>query len=578
MLVRFTPERTAWWLIVALWSSSACADLHLEGISGDALKNVQAYLSLSREPCDSPDWKIRRLFAEADDEIRDALEVYGYYSTVISKRLSLDESCWSAQFEITPGEPVTLRSVSVSVEGPGESDPAFIALMQKNPLQPGQSLDHTLYERYKKQFTDLANRRGYFDAKFTANHIRVRPEEYAADIRLTLISGERYQFGPVIIEQDVVHRELVERYVEFEPGMPYDAGYITRLYESLLVSGYFDRLDIRTEPRIEPERDVLVTIRGTEGKAKTYTGGIGFGTDTGPKLRAGYHNRRRNKLGHQWGVNASISPVISEAGLNYRLPLDNPKAEWLSFDTGYRYEDTDTILSKQAKFGIRRLKSRRSDWLETQFLDVAYEDYAVGEDVGTSFLIIPGLSWSQSVSSGPPRPTSGHRVNMQISGTAEAIGSSVSFFQGNAFAKLIRPLWPSARVLSRAEAGFTLTSNFSDMPASLRYFAGGDFSVRGYEYQSLGPVDASGRVAGGENLLVGSIELDQQVAEKWSVAAFVDAGNAFDDFNDINLKIGVGGGIRWYSPLGAIRIDVAFPLENDAPDSYRLHITLGPDL
>jgi len=561
-----------------LWQASAYAELRIDGVDDKMLGNVEAHLSLAQESCDAPDWKIRRLFAQADGEIRDALEVFGYYSVTVKKQLEIGEPCWRAQFAIDTGPPVTLRSAIVSVEGPGQTDEAFQTLLGKNPLLVGQTLDHAVYENYKKRITELASRRGYFDGTFTASRIHVIPEQQAADILLTFNTGERYRFGQIVIDQDVVHTELVNRYIDFETGMYYNAAYITRLYESLLVSGYFDNLDIRTIPRSEPERNVLVTISGTEGKARTYSGGIGFGTDTGPKLRASYNNRRRNKQGHQSGATASVSQVISEIGLNYRLPLDNPKAEWLSFDTGYRYEDTDTSRSKQAKFGIRRLKSRRSQWLQTEFLDVSYEDYKVGEDSGTSFLLIPGLSWSQAISSGPPRPVSGHRVNLQISGTAEAIGSSVSFFQGDIFGKLIRPLWPSARAIARAEVGFTLTDDFSDMPASLRYFAGGDFSVRGYDYQSLGPLDASGKVAGGENLLVTSIELDQKVAEKWSVAAFVDAGNAFDDFDDMDLKFGTGIGLRWFSPLGAIRVDVAFPLENDSDDNYRLHITLGPDL
>jgi translocation and assembly module TamA len=577
-LIRFVTRSAAWCFVAALGSASAFAKVEFQGISDELLQNAEAHLSLRREPCDAPDWKVRRLFSQADREIRDALEVFGYYNVVVKKRLEIKEPCWEALFEIEPGQPVILRSVTVTVDGPGETDEAFQTLLRKNPLQNGQSLDHTVYENYKKQFSELASRRGYFDGAFATSRIGIQPELNAAEITLIFTTGERYQFGPIIIEQDVVHQDLVRRYIDFETGMPYDARHITRLYESLLVSGYFDNLDIRTVPRSDSNRDVLVTIRGTEGKARTYSGGIGYGTDTGPKLRAAYNNRRRNKQGHQSGAAASVSPVISEIGLNYRLPLDNPRAEWLSFDTGYKYEDTDTSRSKQAKFGIRRLKSRRSNWLETQFLDVAYEDFTVGEDSGTSFLLIPGLNWSQAISSGPPRPTSGHRVNLQISGTAEAIGSSVSFFQGDVFAKLIRPLWPSARVLGRVDAGFTMTNDFSEMPASLRYFAGGDFSVRGYEYQSLGPLDDSGQVAGGEHRFVTSVELDQKIAAKWSVAAFVDAGNAFDEFYDMDLKFGVGAGIRWYSPLGAVRVDVAFPLENDADDTYRLHITLGPDL
>jgi translocation and assembly module TamA len=112
----------------------------------------------------------------------------------------------------------------------------------------------------------------------------------------------------------------------------------------------------------------------------------------------------------------------------------------------------------------------------------------------------------------------------------------------------------------------------------VRFFAGGDVSVRGYAYNSLGPTDPLGAVIGGSNLLVGSVEIDQQIAGNWAIAAFVDSGNAYDKIKDFDPATGVGAGIRWFSPLGPIRIDIAVPLEKDAPDDYRLHITLGPDL
>lgn len=559
-------------------SNDALADVSIEGIEGKLLANVEAHLGLTRENCESPDWKVNRVYSEADTDIRKALEVYGHYVPVIESTLDWPDDCWSALFVIDPGPVVQLRMVNVEIRGAAEKDAAFKELKSKQPLLSGDALDHVVYEDYKKKISDLARRRGYFDGKFEDSAIRVYPEQFAADVSLIYSSGERYLFGPVVIEQDVVRPDLLKRYLDFSSGMPYDAQYVSRLYESLLLSGYFDTLDIRTLPRAEPRRDVEITIRGTESAAQTYTTGLGFGTDTGLKLRAGYSNRRVNKAGHQLDASASASSVISEIGLKYRLPLDRPTAEWLSFDTGYKYEDTNTHRSKTAIFGIKRLKLRPAEWLETRFIDVRYEDFTVADERGTSFLLIPGLSWTQAQSSGPPRPARGHRFNIKLSGTAEQIGSSVAFLQGDVFAKGIRPLWNSARLLLRARAGYTLTSNFRDMPASLRFFAGGDVSVRGYDYQSLGPRNSSGAVIGGKHLLTGSIEFDQRIAENWSIAAFGDAGNAFDDFNDIDAKFSVGAGVRWYSPVGPVRLDVAVPLADEAPDSFRIHITLGPDL
>ena len=112
----------------------------------------------------------------------------------------------------------------------------------------------------------------------------------------------------------------------------------------------------------------------------------------------------------------------------------------------------------------------------------------------------------------------------------------------------------------------------------MRYFAGGDYSVRGYDFETLGPSDDTGNVVGGSHKLVGSVEFDQRVWGRWSAAAFFDSGNAFDDFSKLRFKSGVGAGLRWYSPLGPVRIDLAFPLDDDAPDDWRIHVTLGPDL
>jgi translocation and assembly module TamA len=138
------------------------------------------------------------------------------------------------------------------------------------------------------------------------------------------------------------------------------------------------------------------------------------------------------------------------------------------------------------------------------------------------------------------------------------------------------PLGEANRLLARADLGFTLKEDFEELPASVRYFAGGDNSVRGYGFETLGPTNEEGDVIGGSYLATFSVEFDRLISKKWSVAAFVDTGNAFDSL-DFDFKTGVGLGLRWYSPLGPIRLDVAHPLDDPDRD-YRLHITLGPDL
>ena len=524
------------------------------------------YLRLDDQPCDSQAWLVRMQFAEAEPRIRRALEAFGYYESTIEKSLAFEAECWRATFTIDAGEPVRYGRVDVRVDGAGADQAPWRQIVDSNPLISGQALNHADYEAYKKRFADLATGRGYFDGDFSRSRIDVNPAEKRADVELVFDTGERFSFGPVDIDQDAVDRELIERYIEFERGDPYDASVIARMYNTLLVTGYFDVVDIRTQPRPGPEPDVEVTIRASPSKPRNYSAGVGFGTDTGPKLRAGFFNRRLNTRGHQTGLSTNVSTVTSDIGVVYRIPLEQPRAEWLSLDAGFQYEDTDTRISRLTKAGVKRLQLRGRDWLETQFIDVSYEDYELADGDGTSVLIIPGISWTRVATTGPPRPLRGFRVTFQTSGTVEQIGSDIRFLQAVAYAKLIRPLWGRTRILARIDAGTTATSDFSEMPASLRFFAGGDVSVRGYEFETLGPTDADGNVVGGRHLLSGSIEVDVPVADKWSLAAFVDAGNAFDDVDDINAQVGVGVGARWFSPVGPIRVDVAVPLSDQERD------------
>ena len=145
-----------------------------------------------------------------------------------------------------------------------------------------------------------------------------------------------------------------------------------------------------------------------------------------------------------------------------------------------------------------------------------------------------------------------------------------------ASAKWIWSLPNEARIIFRGEVGTTWKDDFNALPPSVRFFAGGDTSVRGYEYESLGPTDTDGEVIGGSSLAVASVEYEHPIVPRWSVAAFVDSGDAFDD-SSFETNTGVGVGFRWQSPLGPIRVDVAKPFDGDDRGA-RLHISLGPDL
>lgn len=564
----------------ALVTAPAAGSVVFEGLSRTTEKIVRATVALDDESCKAPEARVRRLYRRADKEIRQALEVYGYYAPTIGKSLGREKDCWQARFTIDRGPRVRLRNVRIGVTGAGEGDKALRALLDKNDdLVAGEGLNQRAYDEFKATLAGLAQRRGYFDGRFTASRIDVYPAELAADITVDYASGERYRFGPVTLDQDVVDPQLAMRYVDFKPGEPYDAERLNELYTDLLSGGYFQNVELRTTPRPAPDLDVPVTIVLTAAPPRTWKTGVGYATDTGAKVRMDYLNQRLNRKGHQLEFNSSFSEVLGEATLSYRLPLGSPRDEWLSFDTGYKYENPEDSTSDEFRLGVKNTKRRRGNWRETRSVDYLRERFQVGDEPSsTSNLVIPGISWADQPRLLPSRPRRAHRLTFSVSGTDEILGSDTAFVQLESTGKMILPLWTTARLLVRGEAGWTIKDEFKDLPFSVRYFAGGDDSVRGYDYKSLGPTDADGNVVGGSDKLVGSVEFDQTVFGNWSLAAFVDVGNAFDSFNNLSLKTGVGAGIRWYSPLGPIRFDVGVPLDNDAPDSFRIHVTLGPDL
>jgi translocation and assembly module TamA len=557
--------------------SRAAADVAITGVEGPVAANVLAYLDLDEEPCDAPRWRVEQLYRGAPARIRDALQAFGYYEPGVAPELEFAADCWHARFTITAGEPVLVRSVDLSLTGEAEQDPPFTAALAEAGLTGGAVLNHGAYDQLKRRWSDLARERGYPDARFTVARVDVYPEERAADIALQFDSGVRYAFGATELTQDVLTPGLAASYLDdFREGEPYDARRLTDAYAALAGSGYFRTIDVRPLPAEPNTRTIPIAVTLTSSARTQTSYGIGYQTDTGPRFRFSRTNRRVNDRGHQLGVNLQLSPVVSELTTTYRMPLQQSRSEWLAFDAGIEREDTETSDSERIEFGARRVHERRSGWTRTEMLSFLLEDFEVAEQSGRSRLLMPGVSWLRLRADNEIRPTAGSKLSLEIRGANDGLVSDTSFVQTVAQGIWIWSRPTGQRFLVRGQAGATAKREFAELPASVRFFAGGDNSVRGYGFEELGPVDADGNVIGGSSLLTGSFEFEQPLRERWSLAFFVDSGNAFETSN-VDAKTGVGLGGRWRSPLGPIRIDLAVPLD-DETESYRFHFSLGPDL
>jgi translocation and assembly module TamA len=563
-------------LAAAFGAAAARADVELSGLDPAQSANVRAYLELVNEPCDAPEWRVEQQYDAAPARIRSALEALGYYEPKIVPTIERGAQCWRAKFAITVGAPTLVRKLDVQLTGEAASDATFVVAREQSPLKLGAVLHHGDYEALKRRWLDLAAERGYAEAQFTENRIDVYPMERVADVVLHFDSGKRYRFGEISFQQEVLSEDLIRSYVKIQRGAPYDARDLNVLYTSFANSGYFRNIEVRPLPADRASGEIPVEIVLTGAARRYISYGVGYSTDTGPRLRFNRTNRRFNDQGHQFSIGAQISPLVSEVTLNYRMPIGDPRNEWIAFDAGVKRETTDTADSDSLQIGARRVTRRTADWTRITMLNFLVEDFTVGEQTGRAQLLMPGVDWIRVRTDNSIRTSHGSKLELEARAAADALLSDSSFVQVILHGKWIWSPTERSRLLLRAEIGAMQESDFAALPPSVRFFAGGDNSVRGYDYKSLGPKDSTGEVIGGSQLAVASLEYEHRVRPQWTVAIFVDSGNAFEP-HAFDAKTGAGIGARWQSPLGPIRVDVAHPFD-DPTTNWRLHITLGPDL
>ncbi|MGZ8216551.1 autotransporter assembly complex protein TamA [Methylomagnum sp.] len=548
----------------------------IEGLPEPLEKNVRALLTLAGETADATPERIHLAEDRAPKEIRAALEPFGYYRPKIeTAAVARRDDNWQAEYRIDPGPPIKLTAVDVRLFGEAANTPEMRALAEKFPLKPGDTLDHTLYEKGKSALQDQAAELGFFDARLTAHEILVDLDPYAAQIHLRLESGRRYRFGPISFNETPLDADLPRRYLHFAPGDPYRASAVLALQKSLLGSGYFSQVDVTPKP--EQAKDNTAPVRVDLGMAprNRYDVGAGYGTDTGPRLSLGYRNRYVNGYGHTFQANARLSLIWNELNAVYAIPLADPEKDQLAFTAKSGFEDTVAGRAKVIRAGVRHSTTR---WglRETLALDFLRENFTIAGVNQTTHLLIPGVNYIWLSSDDPIYPDQGFRLDGTLSGAWEGLGSDASLIRLRINAKGVYSFDADDRLIARAQWGELATNDFDRLPLSQRFYAGGDQSVRGYRLNEISPVNGFGQRVGGQHLMVGSLEYNRTVYGDWGMAVFADVGHVYNKLSE-PLKLGVGAGVRWRSPVGPVRLDIGVPLSS-ALDVVQVHLVLGPDL
>ena len=550
----------------------------VEGVEGDMLESVRASIELTKyEDRDVSPIEVRRLFEQADEQIRQALEPFGYYRAEATGKLERPEPAqYRATFRVTPGEPVLVRKERVVIGGDATQLEAVKAALEHFEPKQGERLDHGAYERSKQEIATALANEGYVRAQLVKRRVEVVRAANSAEIDLEWDPGPRHHFGEVHYSDAQFPDSFLQRYTPWRPGEFYSTDDLLELQQALVDADYFSAVAVTPDFEHAKDASVPIDVALVPAKRTVYTASVYVSTDTGPGGKVGFERRWLNRRGHKLSSDVQYSTRMEDYRIQYLIPKPGRPNRNLTFGVGYRDEETDSSTSRMARAAATEVTDRWKGFTRTLGLQYLNGDFEIAKQQHSTSLLYAEGVLTRKKANDLYFPLSGYNLLYGLRVAAESVASETSFAQVRAEAKWLQQVGKDGRAILRGMLGGMVVDNFDALPPELRFFAGGDRSIRGFDYQQIGDLDAAGEVIGGEYQAIASAEYEHYFLEKWGAAIFVDAGDAFTKSFDVN--VGAGVGLRWKSPVGLVRLEIARPVVSDFDHSWRVHLIIGPDL
>lgn len=501
-----------------------------------------------------------------------AIQPFGYYS---SQMTVLDDGDFIS-VNVFLGEPLVITNINLEVIGEGRQDDWFSSRFKQFPLSKGQPLLQKPYDDFKSNMLATAVSRGYFDFRWQAARLDLVREEHEANVLLIAQSGPRYKFGPLVIKGNALAIEIINKVNPLKEGEYYQAEKLTLFNRQLNQTGYFARAIARPLVKDAVDQRVPIEITISHKPRDIFDVGIGGDTDTKARISAKWQRPWVNSEGHSLSSELYLSGPQQSISTGYKIPMANVNDDYVSINLGFERIDNNDTFSEQLNLTAYRFwRPLGSDWQQSVFISYKNETFSQGLDARqTTQLIMPGYSISGRRSEGGLDVTWGNRNIFTIEGGSRALASDIDIVRISGTTKWIRT-YGLHRVTARADIGAILTDNFDRVPSSLRFFAGGDQSIRGFNYNTISPRDENDDLIGGRYLATASLEYAYPIYDQWRLATFIDAGTSTNDFDE-DIKWGVGIGVHYLSIVGPIRLYLARP--SDKSNSVQIHFAIGPEL
>lgn len=552
----------------------------------DAL--LRTYLDLSRyrtdpDLADVTEAEILRLIAATPAQARALLETEGYFNAQVTAR-RLPVTPMRVRIEVDPGPRTRVSRATVEVQGAiqdfaeagSERDRALLREIDRGwRLREGRSFRQSTWNDEKTELLGRLRTDGYPGAAWAGTAAEVNAP--ANEVRLFVVadSGPLYQFGPMRVEGLKVHRrEAVTHLSTFDAGDRYTEKQVLDFQERLQTSGLFESASVVIDPDPEHAAAAPMTITVREAPLQDLTLGVGYSDVT--RERATVEHVHRKVFGYNW-----VSKTKMELGRDQRtvsLELTSHAKRDLYRNlvayAGERFTSDDSASTTSHRLRVGR--TRDTPRIERLYFG-EYTSSRVTTDLGVrrATALTANYHWVLREVDSILLPTDGYTLSAQL-----AAGQARSPEGNGPLARLYgrltwyKPLGNNWYANARVELGNVITRGTVGVPDTLLFRAGGDDSVRGYAYRSIGP-DLGGTIVGGKLLGTGSVELARPFSRRmrdWWWAVFLDAGDASNSWKTFSPKRGYGAGVRWRSPVGPLRVDLAWGEETQR---LRLHLSVG---
>jgi translocation and assembly module TamA len=559
--------------------------VQIRGIEDRELRELLQEVSETRRLMDRPPPSLTRLRRRAEDDrarLQRALRSEGYYGATID--LSIDEAAAPVQvdFRVDPGPRYRLRNVGIEVTPP----PADLSLpsLQELGIAPGTPAVAQTILGAETRLVGHARSRGHALAEAGERRAIVDHDADTMDLTLRLVAGPLVRFGAIeVVGLTAVERDFVERRLPWRQGDLITSERLAEGQRALRETDLFATIRTRLGTTPDAAGRLPVTVVVSERKHRSIEVGVRYRTDEGPGGNVALEHRNFFGRGERVRLDLDASPIAGFLIGSFRKPDVWMRDLALLTEAELAYQNPDAYESRSAtaRVGLeRRFREGMTAAGAVAFRAEQVEEANSGRDESFGLVSLPvRFNWDRS--DNLLDPSRGGRLSIDNEPFVDTFGNDLVFNKSRLqYAHYLQVLKSPRVVLAgRSAIGTLFGASRADVPADLRFYAGGGGSVRGFGFQEAGELDEENDPIGGRSLFEVSGEVRARVTDTIGIVAFVDAGAAFTspypDFDD-QLRIGAGPGIRYFSPIGPVRLDVGFPVNRrDSDDAFQLYISIG---